>query len=70
MNENKARIPVWEKYVLSIPEAAEYFHINDKKLRQLISQNAKADFVLHNGTHVLIKRKLFEKYIDEQLREI
>lgn len=57
-------IPVWEKYTLSIEEAAEYFRIGQKRLRQLIAENPDADFILQNGNRVQIKRKLFEQYID------
>ena len=58
-------IPVWEKYTLTIDEAAVYYHIGVKKLRRIVDENVNADFVVMNGTKVLIKRKIFEKYIDE-----
>ena len=28
-------IPYWEKYMLTLREAAEYFHIGEKKMRQI-----------------------------------
>ena len=59
------RVPLWEKYILTIQEAAEYFHIGEKKLRRLAEEKADADFILVNGNRVMIKRKLFEKYLDE-----
>ena len=46
-------------------EAAEYFHIGEKKLRKLTEEKADADFLITNGNRVMIKRKLFEKYLDE-----
>lgn len=58
-------IPYWEKYTLTIREAAEYFHIGEKRLRQLVEENPGAEFMIMNGNRVMIKRKLFEKYIDE-----
>lgn len=61
----KIEVPVWEKYTLSIEEAAEYFRIGQKRLREIAVQNPNADFLLCNGNRVQIKRKLFEKYIDE-----
>lgn len=61
----KIEVPVWEKYTLSIEEAAEYFRIGQKRLREIAAQNPNADFLLCNGNRVQIKRKLFEKYIDE-----
>ena len=27
------KVPIWEKYTLTIREAAEYFHIGEKKMR-------------------------------------
>jgi hypothetical protein len=67
---NNHEIPVWRKYVLSVQEAAKYFHIGDKKLRKLIDENPDADFILWNGSRPQIKRKMFERYIDEKLSAI
>lgn len=61
---NDLLIPFWERYTLSIEEAAIYFRIGEKKLRQLTLDNPTADFILMNGNRVQIKRKLFEQYID------
>lgn len=58
-------IPVWEKYTLSIEEAAVYFRIGENKLRRLINENPDADYILWNGTRAQIKRRKFEKVIDE-----
>ena len=57
-------IPVWEKYTLTIEEAARYFRIGENKLRRLVDETHGADWVLMNGNRVQIKRKLFERYID------
>ncbi len=57
-------VPIWERYTLTIGEAAVYFHIGEGKLRQLVSENMNAPFVLMNGNRVQIKRHLFEEYID------
>ena len=57
-------VPVWEKYTLTIREAAEYFHICEKKLRRIVDENINADFVVMNGNRAMIKRKIFEQYID------
>ena len=58
-------IPVWEKYTLSIEEAAAYFRIGENKLRKIISENQDADYILWNGNRPQIKRKKFEKLIDD-----
>ena len=57
-------IPYWEKYMLTLREAAEYFHIGDKKMRQIMDDNLDANFLLESGNRIMIKRKLFEEYLD------
>ena len=57
-------IPYWEKYMLTLREAAEYFHIGEKKMRQIVDDNMDAKFLLENGKRVMIKRKLFEEYLN------
>jgi excisionase family DNA binding protein len=53
-----------EKYNLTIKEAAAYFSIGEKKLRRIAEENHEVGFVLMNGSHMLLKRNAFEKYID------
>ena len=36
---NYADVPIWEKYTLTIEEAAKYFRIGEKKLRQLADEH-------------------------------
>ena len=55
-------LPLYSKFNLTIPEAVEYFGIGEKKLRNLINANQGADFILMNGTKVLIKREKFERF--------
>ena len=61
---NKSQIPLWEKYTLTIEEAAQYFQIGESKLRRLLEQNPDDEYILYNGNRKQIKRHLFEKYID------
>jgi len=65
MNEQSNTVPIWKKYSLSIQEAAEYYGIGEKRIRQIASENPNAGFVLEVGAHIRIKRELFEKYLDE-----
>ena len=37
-------VPVWEKYSLSIEEAAVYFRIGENTIREIIKENPDADF--------------------------
>lgn len=57
-------IPVWEKYTLTIEEAAAYFRIGENKLRKIVSEDKGAEYILWNGNRPQIKRKLFEKFVD------
>ena len=59
-------VPTWEKYALSIEEAAEYFHIGEKKLYNVVNANKSAAYLLWIGNRVLIKRELFEKQLNSQ----
>lgn len=61
---NYTDVPIWEKYTLTIEEAAKYFRIGEKKLRQLAEENPNANWLIMNGNRVQIKRKQFEKVID------
>ena len=57
-------IPYWDKYMLTLREAAEYFHIGEKKMRQIVDENMDAKFLLENGNRIMIKKKLFEEYLN------
>lgn len=58
-------VPLWERYALSISEASEYFGIGRDRLKEFIESNPDANFTLRNGNRLLIKRKLFESYLDK-----
>lgn len=60
-------LPWWEKYTLTVEEASNYFGIGEKALRRFLSEHKDSDFIINNGTKILIKRKVFEKYIDEKM---
>ena len=57
-------IPLWQRYSLSVPEAAKYFGIGETRLYQIVSEHPGADFILEIGSHVKIKRVLFERFLD------
>ena len=61
---NYTDVPIWEKYTLTIEEAAKYFRIGEKKLRKLAEENPDANWLIMNGNRIQIKRKHFEKIID------
>lgn len=61
---NNDRIPLWKRYLLTVSEAAEYYHIGETKLRRIAEEHPEANFVIINGNRVLFKRRLFENYLD------
>lgn len=61
----KFEIPIWEKLNLTLEEAAAYSGIGINKLRE-ITNSDRCNFVLWVGTKRLIKRKLFDEYIERQ----
>ena len=38
MNHTEKTIPVWKKYSLNVSEAAEYYGIGEKRLRQIVGE--------------------------------
>jgi excisionase family DNA binding protein len=59
----KYEVPIWEKANLTIEEAAAYFGIGMNKLREL-TEDEQCKFVLFVGTKRLIKRRMFEQYLE------
>ena len=41
---NHTDVPIWEKYTLTIEEAAKYFRIGENKLRKLAEENPNANW--------------------------
>lgn len=57
------KVPIWEKANLTLEEAAAYSNIGINKLREITNENG-CTFVLFCGNKRLIKRKLFDKYLE------
>ena len=62
-NKKKIEVPVWKKSNLTLEECAAYSNIGVNRLTMLIS-DPNCNFVLHVGNKRLIKRKLFDEYIE------
>lgn len=58
-------VPIWEKSNLSLEEAAAYSGIGINKLRELTNAE-DCRFVLWVGNKRLIKRRLFDQYIEQE----
>ena len=56
-------IPIWQKSNLSLEEAAAYSGIGVNKLRD-ITNDESCKFVLWVGNKRLIKRRLFDLFIE------
>lgn len=57
------RVEIKDKLNLTIEEAAVYSGISERVLRDRLAEG-NYDFILKNGTKTLIKRRLFEKYLE------
>lgn len=60
MNE----VPIWEKITLTIEEAAAYSNIGQCKIREHL-QDRNCPFIMFVGKKQLVKRKAFERYIEQ-----
>ncbi len=58
-------VPIWEKSNLTLEEAAAYSGIGINKLRDLTGRQ-NCQFVLWVGSKRLIKRRLFDKFIEQE----
>lgn len=63
---NKYYVPISEKVLLTVEEAASYSNIGVNKISELLN-NPLCEFVLYVGKKRLVKRKEFEKYIEKTL---
>ncbi len=58
-------IPIYQKQNLTIEEAAVYSNIGQGKLREM-TDNDNCRFVIWVGKKRLIKRRMFDEYIEQQ----
>ncbi len=59
----KGTIPISEKYLLTLEEAAQYTGLGMQKLRN-ISNDDNCNFVLWNGTKRMFKRIKLEEHLN------
>lgn len=57
------KIPIWQKTMLTLEEAASYTGIGVNKLREM-SNREDCNFVLWNGSRRLLKREKLEAYLN------
>lgn len=61
----KHEVPIADKALLTLEEAAAYFNLGVNKLRELTGDD-HCPFVLWNGSKRLIKRKALEEFLNTQ----
>mgnify|MGYP002520011389 FL=1 len=59
-------VPIWEKANLTIEEAAEFSNIGQNRIAELL-KNPRCPFVLYVGKKKLVKRKEFERFIEDSV---
>lgn len=64
-NQKYNNVPLYKKTNLTLNEASEYSGIGINKIREITNEE-DCNFVLWVGTKRLIKRKLFDRYIEKQ----
>ena len=61
----KLIVPIWEKELLSVKEAAAYFGIGENKIREM-TDGQTCKYVLWVGNKRLIKRRMFQQVLEQQ----
>ena len=59
-------VPIWKKIMLTKEEAAEYSHVGINKLEELLKL-PNCPFVFYVGKKKLIKRREFERFLEENI---
>ena len=63
-NRKIKELPIWEKPLLTVVEAAKYFQIGESNIRRLTREHKEKDFVLWKDSRVYIRRKEMESFLD------
>lgn len=63
-NHRLKGLPIWEKPLLTVVEAAKYFQIGESNIRRLTREYKDEDFIQWKDSRVLIRREAFEKFLD------
>ena len=64
VKKERLEVPIWHKPYLTIDEATAYTGIGREKLREM-TRFADCPFVLWVGKRRMIKRELFDEYIEK-----
>lgn len=63
---NNKNIPLCERFLLTVKEAAVYFDIGENKMYRIAAEhlNSEYNFVIMNGSRTMINRKKFEDFLN------
>ena len=64
-NEEKCACMPADKYCLTVAEAAGYFEIGPKKIRQLAEEHMDDGIFIRHGVKLLVIRPAFEKFLTQ-----
>lgn len=62
----ESNIPLWKKANLTIEEAAEFSNIGQNRIAELLKM-PRCPFVLYVGKKKLVKRKEFERFMEDSI---
>ncbi len=65
LKKESINVPIWEKYALSVEEAAEYTGLGVNKIRTM-SNSEKCPFVIWNGNKRMLKRQALTNFLETQ----
>ena len=66
MRKENECVPIADKYLLTIKEAAMYTNIGINRIENKLNEHM-CPFVFYSGNKRLVKRIAFEKYISENV---
>ena len=64
INKRIKELPIWEKELLTVVEAAKYFGIGEQRIREITRKDRDKPYIYWRDNHVYIRRKEFESYLD------
>ena len=62
LEEKRILLPA-QKYCLTVAEAADYFEVGPKKIRQLAEEHIDDGLFTRHGIKLLVIRPAFEKFL-------
>lgn len=66
MNNTTTQVPIWNRFLLTVSEASDYFNIGENKMHRIVNDYIDSDykFVIQNGNRAMINRKKFEEFLN------